>query len=125
MIIDGVGDDPTRDGLRDTPKRVADTWVKFFQINEKSDDEILCQRFHVHGYSNLVLVKNIQFSSFCEHHILPFFGTISVGYIPDGKIVGLSKIARIVKDEWDNFFSIKINITIKIIISHFFVNRYY
>jgi GTP cyclohydrolase I len=92
MIIDGVGDDPTHDDICDSPKRVANTWVEFFKIDEKSDDEILFQKIYVQGYSNLVLAKNIQFKSFCEHHILPFFGDVSIAYLPSSEsVVRLSK----------------------------------
>ncbi|MDR3144267.1 MAG: GTP cyclohydrolase I FolE [Puniceicoccales bacterium] len=97
MMIDGIGDDALREGLVDTPVRVAAIWKSFFDSENISDKEILKLSFGAENYGDFILVRNIQFSSFCEHHLLPFFGKISVAYIPkNGSVVGLSKLARVV-----------------------------
>ena len=98
MLSSIPGEDVDRDGLRDTPLRVAAMYDELFKGYQQDPDQILKDAmFTSEGKKNLVLVKNIEFASTCEHHIMPFFGTISIAYIPqDGKIVGLSKLARIV-----------------------------
>lgn len=95
-IIIAIGDDPDREGLRETPDRVARMYDEIFAGLHKSPmDEI--KIFHEDGHEELVLVKDIPLYSMCEHHLLPFIGTAHVVYIPNqGKILGLSKIARIV-----------------------------
>jgi GTP cyclohydrolase IA len=91
-IIRYVGDNPNREGLRDTPKRVRKFYDEWFLNKEEISTTTFSEK-----YNNMVIVKNIPFYSFCEHHILPFTGTLSIGYIPDGKVLGLSKLIRIVK----------------------------
>lgn len=95
-IIRLVGEDPQREGLLKTPQRAAKALYYATQGYRMNPTEILEQAVFTHDGSKLVIVKDIEFYSFCEHHILPFFGTVSVGYIPDGKMVGLSKVARLV-----------------------------
>ena len=91
--IIGEFDDPTREGLVETPKR----YVKFLDefINGK-DKQFKFTSFASEGMDEMVVVSNIDFFSLCEHHMVPFYGTATIGYIPDGKIVGLSKLARVV-----------------------------
>ncbi|MDR1413670.1 MAG: GTP cyclohydrolase I FolE [Puniceicoccales bacterium] len=97
MLIDGIGDTHLREGLADTPIRVATILKNFIEAKEISDGELLRQTFSAENYDNFVIVRNIQFSSFCEHHLLPFFGKASLAYIPKFEtVVGLSKLARIV-----------------------------
>ncbi|MDR1595802.1 MAG: GTP cyclohydrolase I FolE [Puniceicoccales bacterium] len=97
MILRGIGEDVSRRDLVHTPKRVAKIWETFFAAQEVSDEELLNRAFVAEEYDDFVVVKNIQFSSFCEHHLLPFFGKISVAYIPkDGVVVGISKLVRVV-----------------------------
>ncbi len=95
-IMELLGEDTSREGLQKTPQRAARALLYNTYGYEQDPAEILHSAIFCHPGSEIVVVKNIEFYSLCEHHILPFFGTISVGYIPDGKIVGLSKIARIV-----------------------------
>ncbi|MDR2629141.1 MAG: GTP cyclohydrolase I FolE [Puniceicoccales bacterium] len=97
LLIEGIGDDVSREGLRDTPQRVATMWQNFFQTGGDSDKELLKQTFVAENYGGFVIVRSIQFSSFCEHHLLPFFGSVSIAYIPkNDTVVGLSKLVRIV-----------------------------
>ncbi|MDR1233328.1 MAG: GTP cyclohydrolase I FolE [Puniceicoccales bacterium] len=97
LLIEGIGDDVSREGLRDTPRRVATMWQNFFETKGNSDEELLKQTFVAENYGGFVIVKNIHFSSFCEHHLLPFFGSVSIAYIPrNGTVVGLSKLVRII-----------------------------
>jgi len=91
-VLKGIGEDIDREGLKETPKRVAKFYINFFKKNIKYKKTI----FHCQ-YDEMVIVKNITFYSLCEHHLIPFFGKIAVGYIPDGKVLGLSKLIRIVK----------------------------
>ena len=95
-ILTAVGEDPSRDGLRDTPARVARMYDELLNGHLTDPDEHLEVTFdHVHD--EMVVVKDIQFQSLCEHHLLPFFGTVAVGYLPSERIVGLSKLARVVE----------------------------
>lgn len=95
-IIRLIGENPEREGLVKTPRRAAKALYFATQGYRQNPTEILQQAVFTHDGSRMVIVQDIEFYSFCEHHILPFFGKISVGYIPDGKMVGLSKVARIV-----------------------------
>lgn len=91
-----IGEDPKREGLINTPKRVAESY-EFLTRGYKQDiDKVLNGAIFTEKYDEMVLVKNIDFYSLCEHHMLPFYGKVHVAYIPNGKIVGLSKIPRIV-----------------------------
>ena len=89
-----MGDSPDRAGLVDTPNRVLKAWDELFSGYNSSPK---LTTFVSNGYDEMVISKNIEYYSFCEHHILPFFGNASIGYIPNKKILGLSKMARIVE----------------------------
>lgn len=95
-IIRLIGEDPEREGLVKTPMRAAKAMWFATQGYRQSPEEILRQAVFEYAGSRIVVVKNIEFYSFCEHHILPFFGTVSIGYIPDGNMIGLSKLPRLV-----------------------------
>jgi GTP cyclohydrolase I len=96
-LLRWTGDDPVREGLRDTPKRVAKAFREMFDGYDKDPAEELGRTFEeVAGYDDLVVVRGIQFHSHCEHHMVPIIGRAHVGYLPDGRVVGLSKIARVV-----------------------------
>lgn len=94
-IIEALGEDPSREGLLKTPERVAKSYKTLFSGYGKNPADVLTV-FDDEKYDEMIVVKDIEFYSFCEHHMLPFFGKAHVGYIPNGKIVGLSKIPRIV-----------------------------
>lgn len=96
-ILIGIGEDPDRDGLQDTPARVARAYKEMYGGLFQTPDEILATTFDL-NHNELVLVRNIKVFSTCEHHLLPFFGLATVGYIPNqsGRITGLSKLARLV-----------------------------
>lgn len=95
-ILELIGEDPTREGLVKTPQRAAKALLENTVGYDMSGEEIIKAAVFDHPGSQMVVVKDIEFYSQCEHHVLPFFGKVSVGYIPDGKIVGLSKLARMV-----------------------------
>jgi GTP cyclohydrolase IA len=96
-ILIAIGEDPDRDGLRDTPDRVARMYAEVFS-GLHSDPARHLKRVFEERYDELVLVRDISFDSMCEHHLLPFTGTAHVGYLPRGKIAGLSKLARVVEE---------------------------
>lgn len=96
-ILAAVGEDPDREGLLETPGRVARMYAEMF-AGLKKDPKIHLQKVFTENYDEVVLIKDIQFSSMCEHHLLPFTGRAHVGYLPNGKVVGLSKLARVVED---------------------------
>ena len=95
-IIKLLGENPDREGLLKTPIRAARAIFGATRGYDESGQNVIEQAVFTHEGSRMVIVKDIEFYSFCEHHILPFFGHVSIGYIPDGKIVGLSKLARLV-----------------------------
>ncbi|MFG6381063.1 GTP cyclohydrolase I FolE [uncultured Muribaculum sp.] len=95
-IIRLLGDDPSRHGLEKTPVRAAKALYYATQGYRENADDIMKSAIFEYAGSQMVIVKDIEFYSFCEHHILPFFGRVSVGYIPDGEMIGLSKLARVV-----------------------------
>lgn len=95
-IIRLLGEDPTRQGLVKTPVRAAKALYYLTGGYRVSPEDVIHQALFDHDGSQIVIVKDIEFYSMCEHHILPFFGRMSIGYIPDGKIIGLSKVARLV-----------------------------
>ena len=96
-IIRLIGEDPEREGLVKTPVRAAKALVDITQGYRQNPLEIAQKAIFEHAGSKIVIVKDIEFYSMCEHHILPFFGKVTVGYIPKGKMIGLSKLARIVE----------------------------
>ena len=92
-----AGDDPTREGLVETPKRVIKAYEEFFAGYNEDPTEVLSKTFEqVEGYDEMVIVKNIRVESHCEHHMVPILGVAHVGYIPDKRVVGISKLARII-----------------------------
>ncbi len=97
-IIRAIGEDPEREGLVDTPKRIAEMYAELFMGLGKNPKEELTVGFE-EGHREMVIVRDIPFYSMCEHHLLPFHGVAHVGYIPnvDGRVVGLSKLARVVE----------------------------
>ena len=96
-LISWAGDNPNREGLIETPMRVAKAYRDFFSGYDCDPKEILGKTFDdIEGYDEIVLIKNIRMESHCEHHMVPFIGTAHVGYIPNKKVVGISKIARLV-----------------------------
>ncbi len=95
-ILAKIGDDPKREGLKDTPRRVAKAYDKLFGGYKQNPENCLTV-FDSEGYDEMIMVKDVQFYSTCEHHMLPFFGVAHIGYIPDKKIIGLSKIPRMVE----------------------------
>jgi len=96
-LLREIGEDPTRDGLEQTPSRVAKAFRFFTQGYQQSPREVLSEALFDVSYDEMVLVKDIEFYSLCEHHMLPFFGRAHVAYIPNGKVLGLSKVARLVE----------------------------
>ena len=96
-LIEWAGDDPDREGLVETPKRVAKAYEQFFEGYDLDPEEILTKTFEeVEGYDEMVIVKDIRLESHCEHHIVPILGKAHIGYIPNNRVVGISKLARIV-----------------------------
>jgi GTP cyclohydrolase IA len=95
-ILAAVGEDPDREGLRETPARVARMYAELFS-GLHDDPRQHLKKFFTEKYDEVVLVKDISFNSMCEHHMLPFMGQAHVGYLPDGRVVGLSKIARVIE----------------------------
>lgn len=93
LILEGIGEDINREGLVETPDRIARMYEELAGGYTKSAEKHLEKRFHVDN-NDMVIEKDIPFYSFCEHHMLPFYGTAAVAYIPNGEVVGLSKIAR-------------------------------
>ncbi|MSR57682.1 MAG: GTP cyclohydrolase I FolE [Planctomycetaceae bacterium] len=96
-ILAAIGEDPDRDGLKDTPARVGRMYAELFAGMRARPAEHL-KRVFEERYDELVLVRDISFNSMCEHHLLPFTGVAHVGYLPSGKVAGLSKLARVVED---------------------------
>ena len=95
-ILELLGEDPTREGLLKTPCRVARAWSELTRGYTEDPIQILRSALFTETYHNMVVVKDIEFYSLCEHHLLPFFGKVHIAYIPNGQITGLSKLARIV-----------------------------
>ena len=95
-LLDLIGEDKSREGLIKTPLRVAKAYEHIFGGYDKNPSEVLNDALFESKSSEMVVVRDIEFYSMCEHHILPFFGRVHVAYIPDGKVVGLSKIPRLV-----------------------------
>lgn len=95
-ILEAIGEDPDREALRETPRRVARMYAELFAGLAVDPRDYLRVGFE-EGHQEMVILRAIPFSSFCEHHLLPFHGRVHVGYIPDGRVVGLSKIARVIE----------------------------
>ena len=95
-LIKWAGDNPEREGLLETPKRVVNSYKEFFSGYDSKPEQILSKTFdEVEGYDEMVIVRDITIESHCEHHMVPFIGIAHIGYIPDKRIVGISKLARI------------------------------
>lgn len=96
-LLKWIGDDPDREGLKDTPRRVVDAFLEYFQGYEQCPEEYLKRTFEqVGGYDEIVLLREIPFHSHCEHHMAPILGKAHVAYLPRDKVVGISKLARVV-----------------------------
>ena len=97
-LLRWAGEDPAREGLLDTPKRVARAYLDWFSGYGLDPDEYLARTFkEVAGYDEMIVLRDIEFESHCEHHMAPIIGRCHVGYLPDGKVVGISKLARVVE----------------------------
>jgi GTP cyclohydrolase I len=108
------GDDPTREGLLDTPRRVVDAYGDWFAGYETDPEGYLSRTFEeVAGYDEMVVLRDIEFESHCEHHMAPIIGRAHVGYLPDGKVVGISKLARVV-DSYARRFQVQEKMTAQI-----------
>ena len=108
------GEDPAREGLLDTPKRVAKAYLDWFSGYRLDPDDYLARTFReVCGYDELIVLRDIQFESHCEHHMAPIIGRAHVGYLPNGKVVGISKLARVV-DAYARRFQVQEKMTAQI-----------
>ena len=96
LLLEGIGEDPSRAGLLETPDRIARMCQELFGGFEQTATEPLAKRFPVDA-NNMVMEKDIAFYSVCEHHLLPFYGKVHIAYIPNGEVVGISKLARTVE----------------------------
>ena len=95
-ILLAIGEDPDREGLCETPQRVARMYAELFK-GMHEDPSIHLRKFFTEEYDEIVLVRDIAFNSICEHHLLPFMGRVHIGYLPSGRVIGLSKLARVVE----------------------------
>jgi GTP cyclohydrolase I len=95
-LLAAVGENPDREGLRETPARVARMYAELF-CGLHEDPRVHLQKFFTEKYDEVVLVRDISFESMCEHHLMPFMGKAHIGYLPDGRVIGLSKLARVVE----------------------------
>jgi GTP cyclohydrolase I len=95
-ILIAIGENPDREGLLETPARVARMYKEIFS-GLREDPDIHTKKFFSEHYNEIVLVRDISFNSTCEHHLMPFIGNVHIGYIPHGKVIGLSKLARVVE----------------------------
>lgn len=89
-----IGEDPEREGLKETPKRVVKMWDEIYKGYSQKPEDVLTT-FSADGYDQIILLKNIEMYSTCEHHMVPFFGKAHIAYIPNGKVIGISKLARL------------------------------
>lgn len=96
QLLRYIGEDPTREGLIDTPKRVVQSYADFFS-GYGQDAAAHLKTFKDGACDEMVVLKEVEFYSFCEHHMVPFFGKAHIGYLPDGKVVGISKLARVLE----------------------------
>jgi GTP cyclohydrolase I len=109
-----AGDDPTREGLRDTPKRVVDAYRDWFAGYELDPGEYLRRTFQeIEGYDQMVVLRDITFESHCEHHMAPIIGRAHVGYLPTSRVVGISKLARVV-DAFARRFQVQEKLTAQV-----------
>ncbi len=95
-VLRAIGEDPNREGLKETPKRVACSYKKLFSGYDQNPADVVTV-FDNEGYDEMVIARDIEFYSFCEHHMIPFFGRAHIGYIPNDKIIGVSKMPRILE----------------------------
>ena len=96
ILIEYIGEDPNREGLLETPKRVIKSFKEFYAGYGQNPEELLSKTFEdIEGYNDIVLLKNINFESHCEHHMVPIIGRASIGYYPNKRVVGISKLARV------------------------------
>ena len=106
-LLKYAGEDPTREGLLDTPGRVVRAYSEWFSGYTQDPKEILERTFsEIQGYDNIILLKDIRFESHCEHHMVPIIGKVHIGYLPDNRVVGISKLARVV-DAFSKRFQIQ------------------
>lgn len=96
-IIAAIGDDESREGLRETPRRIAEMYTEIFGGVSENPVDALGVTFDAGGHQEMIILKDIPFYSMCEHHFLPFHGVAHIGYIPKGRVAGISKIARVVE----------------------------
>lgn len=96
-IIEAIGEDPTREGLLETPRRIAEMYAELFEGLYQDPLEVLQVGFEEEEHQEMVILRDIPFYSLCEHHFLPFHGVAHIGYIPEKRIVGISKLARVVE----------------------------
>ena len=96
LLLEGIGENPDREGLLDTPVRVANMCEELFEGMNKDAEEYLSRTFTADN-NEIIVEKDISLYSLCEHHLLPFYGKVHIGYVPDGKVVGISKLARTVE----------------------------
>ncbi len=113
-LLAWAGEDPAREGLVDTPRRVVEAYGDWFSGYEIDPDEYMGRTFEeVGGYDEMVVLRDIQFESHCEHHMAPIIGRAHVGYLPDGRVVGISKLARVV-DAYARRFQVQEKMTAQI-----------
>ena len=114
VLLEWAGEDPAREGLLDTPKRVAKAYRDWFSGYRMDPREYLARTFEeVAGYDEMIVLRDIEFESHCEHHMAPIIGKAHVGYLPDGKVVGISKLARVV-DVYARRFQVQEKMTAQI-----------
>lgn len=113
-LLQWAGEDPNREGLLDTPRRVVDAYADWFSGYAEDPGAFLARTFEeVAGYDELIMLRNIEFESHCEHHMAPIIGRVHVGYLPHNKVVGISKLARVV-DTFSRRFQVQEKMTAEI-----------
>ncbi len=113
-LLRWAGDDPAREGLLDTPRRVVDAYTEWFSGYGLDPDDYLARTFEeVAGYDEMIVLRDIGFESHCEHHMAPIIGRVHVGYLPNGRVVGISKLARVV-DAYARRFQVQEKMTAQI-----------
>jgi len=95
-ILTAIGEDPSREGIKETPRRIAEMYAEVFSGMKEDPRDVLSVGFE-EGHHEMVILKDIPFYSMCEHHLLPFYGMVHIGYIPKGRVVGASKLGRVVE----------------------------